>query len=506
MTESQPGQGHAIASTRRSTRVRPGDVDPRSPSGRPLRRTKILATLGPATDAPGVLEQMVAAGLDAVRINCAYDGPEQWAARARLTRETAGAAGRPIAVLADLAGPKLRLPGDVTPREVAAGETVVFSPDGAAGGAVACRWPELATAVEPGRSDIVIGDGTPRLRVASVRADGCVECVVTRAGLIAPRKGFFVTYATGGAASLTPKDLEDLDAVCAIGVDLVALSFVRTAADVRRLRQELEARGSRARVVAKIEKVEACAGLGEILHVSDGVMVARGDLGVEAGVARVPVLQKEIIHRATTEGKLVVTATQMLESMVEKAEPTRAEAADVANAVLDGTSALMLSGETTVGRHPVAAVAAMAEIAVQAEGADRPYHLDIEASQTSVSEAVLQSAAHLSEQLDAAALVIPTTTGGAARAVAKYRPSRPIVAICTDPLVRDQLALEWAVMPATIDDAPDAMDALVERSIDRAVEVVGLQAGETVVVTSGRRVATAGSTNLIQVLRLTAEG
>jgi len=477
-------------------------TQPRTPTGAHLRRTKILATLGPSTDPPGVLEAMIAAGLDAVRINCAYDGPEEWERRVDRTRAAAAEAGRTVAVLADLAGPKLRLPRGVVEREVSPGEEVVFSPDDAADGAVACAWPELTAAVVPGRSEILIGDGTPRLRVTEARADGCVAAVVTRGGRIAPRKGFFVTFATGGAASLTEKDLVDLDAVCAFAPEFVALSFVRTAEDVRRLRHELGLRDSRARVVAKIEKVEACVGLAEILLVADGVMVARGDLGVEAGVARVPVLQKEIIHRATLDGKLVVTATQMLESMVDKPEPTRAEAADVANAVFDGTSALMLSAETTVGRHPIAAVAAMAEIAVQAELADRPYHLDIEASQATVSESVLQSAAHLAEQLDAAALVIPTTSGGAARAVAKYRPSRPVVALCLDGVVRGQLALEWGVVPTLLDEETPTVERLVEVSVDRARQAVGLRDGDTVVVTSGRRIATTGSTNLIQVLRL----
>lgn len=471
---------------------------------RPLRRTKILATLGPSTDAPGVLEAMVSAGLDAVRINCAYDGPDTWRERVRRTRDVAERMGRPLAVLADLCGPKLRLPTTAPVREVARDETVLFSPAEVAGdGAVPCDWHELPTAVVPGSSEIVIGDGTPRLRVTGVGEDGTVEAVCVRAGRLGPRKGLFVTYATGGGASLTPDDIAALDAVCAIGVDLVALSFVRSAADVRALRAELDARGSTARVVAKIEKVEACHGLGEILHVADGVMVARGDLGVEAGVARVPVLQKQIIHRATTEGKLVVTATQMLESMIENAEPTRAEATDVANAVLDGTSALMLSGETTVGRHPVAAVEAMAEIAVQAEQADRPYHLDIEATQATTSESVLQSAAHLAEQLDAAALVVPTTTGGSARAVAKYRPSRPVVALCTRRGVRDQLALEWGVFPEMLDDAPQTTGDLVEASMEKAVRFIGLATGDTVVVSSGTRVGTTGSTNIIQVRRVT---
>ena len=256
--------------------------------------------------------------------------------------------------------------------------------------------------------------------------------------------------AVSSRAALTDKDLADLDVAAEIGADFVALSFVRSAADVAALRTELQQRGSRARIIAKIEKLEAVENLAEIVAASDGVMVARGDLGVEAGVEDVPLLQKRIIRRATAGGKLVVTATQMLESMLSAAEPTRAEASDVANAVLDGTSALMLSGETAIGSHPIQAVQAMAAIAQRAQEA-QSYALDIPTVEQDNAEAVLRSAAHLAQQIDAAALVIPTTTGGSARAAAKCRTPRPILALARDEVVARQLALEWGVVPATLE-------------------------------------------------------
>ena len=469
------------------------------------RRTKILATLGPSTDRPGVLEQMVDAGLDAVRINCAYDTPEKWAERVTRVRGAARVAGKALSVLADLSGPKLRLPEDTATRDVAVGEELLFTGDRAREGAVTSGWAGLPEAVDPARSEIVIGDGTPRLRVTGVE-DGAVRAVCTRGGRMAARKGFYVTFATGGAGTLDADDLRDLDAVTAIGVDFVALSFVRTAADVRRLRDELNRRGSKARMIAKIEKVEAVGGLDEILEVADGVMVARGDLGVEVGVARVPTLQKEVIHRATTQGKLVITATQMLESMITNPEPTRAEATDVANAVLDGTSAVMLSGETTVGRHPIDAVKAMAEIAEVAEAADRPFHLDIGAEPQTVPEAVIQSAVHMAEQLDAAAILIPTTTGGSARAAAKYRPSRPVLALCQDTLVYNQLGLEWGVVPGMLPDGLETPDQLINGTLAGGRKQLGLTDDDLVVLTYGQRVSKPGSTNLILVRRLADGG
>lgn len=451
-----------------------------------VRRTKILATLGPSTDPPGRLDDLVAAGMDGGRINCAHDGPEQWRERAAALRAAAERARRPLALLIDLAGPKMRLGGAVRGREVARGERVTFScGDEAPDGAVPVAWPDFSDAVTVGRSEIVIGDGTPRLTVLDADPGaGVVVARCERPGAIGPRKGVFVTYVQTPTGTFGAKDLEDLGVGVELGADLVALSFVRSGQDVRRLRGALHALGSHARVIAKIEKVEAFEALAEITDVSDGVMVARGDLGVEAGVARVPLMQKEVIRGAETTGKLVITATQMLESMVAQPEPTRAEATDIANAILDGTSAVMLSGETTVGRYPVEAVAAMAEIAREAErGA--PLSLDVRAPVASRSEAVMQSAVHLAQQVGAVALVVYTISGGAVRAAAKYRPRLPVIALSEDESVRRQLALEWGVVPAAMPARPSSAEDHRELMLERAREVGGLSAGDVVVLAYG---------------------
>lgn len=465
-----------------------------------VRRTKILATLGPATDAPGVLDEMVAAGLDGGRINCGHDEPARWRARARALRAAARRSERPLALLVDLAGPKLRLGADVAPRRVAVGERVTFSgAERAPDGAVAAGWPDLAEAVTVGRSEIVIGDGTPRLAVVGARPEGGVvvaRCI--RPGLLAPRKGIFVTYANSPASTLSESDLADLAVAAEMDADFVALSFVRSGQDVRRLRGAIDALGSEARVVAKIEKVEAWEALDEIVDVSDGVMVARGDLGVEAGVARVPLIQKDVIQRAAAQGKLVITATQMLESMVENPEPTRAEASDVANAILDGTSALMLSGETAAGRYPVEAVRAMAEIAVEAErGA--PYSLEIGAPVLGWPEAVMQAGVLLARQVSAAALVVSTVGGGAARAAAKYRPELPVIALSEDRRVRRRLALEWGVVPGRLTPRPATVEAHATLLLRRAAEVGGLSSGQVVVLAYGPPRAGPGATSHLEV-------
>jgi pyruvate kinase len=451
-----------------------------------LRRTKILATLGPSTDPPGRLDELVAAGMDGGRINCAHEGPDEWRRRAAELRAAAERAGRPLALLVDLAGPKMRLGGDVRPRQVTLGEHVVFSCDDLApSGAVSVAWPDLADAVTVGRSEIVIGDGTPRLAVLEARAaEGIVVARCERPGAVGPRKGIFVTYVQTPAASFGEKDMADLGVAVEMGADLVALSFVRSGQDVRRLRGALESLGGHARVIAKIEKVEAFEALPEIVDVSDGVMVARGDLGVEAGVARVPLMQKEVIRASETAGKLVITATQMLESMITQPEPTRAEAADIANAILDGTSAVMLSGETTVGAYPVEAIRAMADIAREAErGA--PFSLDIRTPVVSRPEAVMQAAVHLAHQVSAVALIVSTVSGGAARAAAKYRPRLRVIALTEDETVRNQLALEWGIVPGWLPPRAATIEMHRATMIDRAREVGGLSSGDVVVLAYG---------------------
>ena len=451
-----------------------------------VRRTKILATLGPSTDPPGLIDELVAAGLDGGRINCAHDTPDRWRARAAELRAASERAGRPLALLFDLAGPKMRLGSAVRARQVTQGEIVTFAAgDTAPDGAIPVVWPALADAVSVGRSEIVIGDGTPRLTVIEAnRPDGLVLARCDRPGTIGPRKGIFATYVSTQSPALGERDLADLAVAVELEADIVALSFVRSGQDVRRLRGALDALGSHARVIAKIEKVEAVDAIDEIVDVSDGVMVARGDLGVEAGVARVPLMQKAVIRRGGLDGKLVITATQMLESMISQPEPTRAEATDVANAILDGTSAVMLSGETTVGRYPVEAVRAMAEIAIEAEKGPL-LSLVVTAPVANRAEAVMQSAVHLAHQVKAMALIVSTVSGGAARAAAKYRPRLRVIALSEDARVRNQLALEWGVVPALLPAHERTLELHRITLMERAKEVGGLSPGDVVVLAYG---------------------
>jgi pyruvate kinase len=278
--------------------------------------------------------------------------------------------------------------------------------------------------------------------------------------------------------------------------DFVALSFVRSGADMQALRDLLREHGSEARTIAKVEKVEGYERLDEVIAASDAIMVARGDYGVEAGVARVPLMQKDTIVRATQAGKLVITATHMLESMVSSSEPTRAEAADVANAVIDGTSAVMLSAETSVGAHPVQAVLAMGQIAEAAEEAPLIRGAAHQVEPSGPDAAVMHAAINLADDVDACALIVPTATGGTVRACAKYRHRRPIIALAHHQRVANQLALEWAVRPTTMDVA-GSVDELIDAALERARDFAGLQPGWLAVLTAGRRTGTPGATNLI---------
>lgn len=455
------------------------------------RRTKIVATLGPATDADGVLDRLIAAGLDCARLNCSHGSEEDLRRRAAAVRAAAERAGRPIGLLFDLQGPKLRLAGSIEERAVEVGDEVTFGPGG-----IAVEFDKFA-ALMTDRSQLVIGDGVPRFAVERIDGDDVVARAVSP-GPIAPRKGINVTYARPELPAITDKDKADLAVAAELGADFVALSFIRSAADIKQLRELAAEHGSQAKLIAKVEKIEAYEALDEIIEASDGLMVARGDYGVEAGVARVPLMQKDTIRRATQQGKFVITATQMLESMIQAPEPTRAEATDVANAVIDGTSAVMLSAETSVGAYPVEAVKAMAEIALAAEetpvihGAARPVRTGM------TGEAVMRAAVELADELDAAALIVPSSTGGAARACAKYRRRRPIIALAHQPGVANQLTLEWGVYPTDMATA-ETVTKMIEQALVVARDYAGLESGARVVLTAGRRTGTPGATNLVMV-------
>jgi pyruvate kinase len=461
------------------------------------RRTKIVATLGPATDKPEILDRLVAAGADCARLNCSHGGHDDLRRRAAAVREAAERAERPLGLLVDLQGPKLRLASSVAQRPVGIGESVVFCGDPAAadGDCVPVDFAAFASLVTE-RSEIVIGDGVPRLAVQ--RVDGArVVARVLSPGPLAPRKGINVTFARPELPAITEKDVADIAVAAELAADFVALSFVRSAADMHELRDRLRGHGCDARLIAKVEKVEAYEHLDEIIAASDGVMVARGDYGVEAGVARVPLMQKDTIRRATQAGKLVITATQMLESMIQAPEPTRAEVADVANAVIDGSSAVMLSAETSVGEYPVEAVLAMAQIAEAAEEAPEIQGRARQVAHDTPAGAVFRAAVELAEEVDASALIVPTSTGGGPRACSKYRRRRPILALADTPRVACQLTLEWGVHPTSMPTV-ETVDELIESALVRGRDHGGLPSGARVVLTAGRA-GMPGATNLIMV-------
>ena len=464
------------------------------------RRTKIVCTIGPASSSSEMLDRLVEAGMDAARLNFSHGTHETHAERARLIREAQERAGRPLALIADLQGPKLRigeLPGTVT---LASGDEVYLSGDGTGEpGDLPVSPPVLAEILAPGQ-DVLIDDGLVHLKVEEVAA-GRARCKVAVGGRVDAHKGVNVPGATIPIPSLTDKDLSDLEFALTLGVDYVALSFVRSANDIRGLRELLHTAGSSALVIAKIEKAEALEELEAIISASDAVMVARGDLGVEIGPAAVPLVQKRIILSALAHGKPSITATQMLESMIHHADPTRAEASDVANAVLDGTSALMLSGETAVGDFPHESVVYMDRIACAVEPSLQPRHELARGGDglfPTVGEAMSNAACDIAEVLGAVAILVPTYSGRTASAVARHRPQRPIVAATHKRYALQQLAIEWGVVPAEIEECEN-VEHLWSRTLDAARATGIVVPGDRVVITAGTAVNVPGTTNVIKV-------
>ncbi|MGI8479882.1 MAG: pyruvate kinase, partial [Gaiellaceae bacterium] len=408
------------------------------------------------------------------------------------------ALGRPLALIADLQGPKLRIGELSEPVELEVGDSVVVADEGSARVDDLPVAPAVLGSVLARGQDVLVDDGHVRLRVERVEGNRAV-CRVITGGIVEPHKGVNVPGVPLPVPSLTEKDLEDLDFALGLGVDYVAQSFVRSRADVAALRAKLETAGSQAWVIAKIELQEAVAAIEEILDEADAVMIARGDLGVEVGAADVPLLQKRIILAALERGKPAITATQMLESMVHRPEPTRAEASDVANAILDGTSAVMLSAETAIGEYPVEAVETMAKIALAVEPSLGYRHQLPGASEApTVGRAMSNAACDLAEALGAKAILVPTFTGRTASAVARLRPRRPIVALTHVVTSLQHMAIEWGVTPLEIPESSD-VDDLWRRSIESARNAGIVDAGDRVVLTAGTAVNIPGSTNVIKV-------
>jgi len=469
-----------------------------------LRRTKIVCTLGPATSSEHGIRALLEAGADVLRLNFSHSDREEHRATIRRIRAVSASMGREVAILQDLGGPKIRLgelPGGE--RLLGAGERVELAPEpDVPDGALGVSYPYLLDDVSEG-DRILLADGLVELEVVSRRDDRLV-CEVLVAGAVSSHKGVNLPGTTLRVASFTDKDRADLEVGLAEGVDIVALSFVRHEDDLAPVRAMISGRDAPPLVVAKIEKPQAVERLCQILVAVDGVMVARGDLGVEMPTEEVPLIQKRIIREARRAAKPVITATQMLRSMVDNPRPTRAEATDVANAILDGTDAVMLSEETAIGRWPVEAVSMLDRIARRTESeldSTAPMREPPADSLPVDAAAISRAACLLAHDLEAAAIVATTTSGSTARLVSRLRPRAPILALTPSVAVQRQLALSWGVVPDRIPGFEDIESAFVVAR-RRCLEVGLAARGDRIVATAGLPLHEAGTTNVIRVLNV----
>ncbi len=465
------------------------------------RRTKIVCTLGPATLKREQIEQLARAGMDVVRLNFSHGDYAQHARAITDVRAVEQKLGRPLGILQDLSGPKLRigeLPGGEI--ELRAREEVSLSLEPTpAPGRLPLPMPEVIRSLTEGQR-VLLGDGLIELIVlGKKRAE--VRCRVKVGGTLRSHQGLHTPDAKLPISTVTAKDLADLRFGLKHGVDWIAMSFVRSAEDLKPLRRVIERSGKSVPLMAKIEKHEAIEHLPEIIAAVDGVMVARGDLGIELPLDRVPVLQKKIIQCCNAAGKPVVTATQMLETMIENPRPTRAEVSDIANAVLDGTDAVMLSGETAIGRYPVEAVKVMAQVATRSEATFDYAARLAESSQWpchTVTDGISQATVTLAHDLGARAIITATSTGHTALMVAMHRPERPIIAVTPDVATQRQLTISWGVYPLVAPRGRNT-DELIVNAMSRAKTMGLLKEGDVVVVTAGVPAGIAGRTNLIKV-------
>lgn len=469
-----------------------------------MRKTKIVATLGPSSFDKNTISDMIDAGMNVVRLNFSHGTHEQHGKIIDLVRELADEKGVCVSILQDLCGPKIRL--GTLPEEgikILPGETCVLaSEEHAAEGVIPVQYDTLAQDLVIG-DRILLADGAMDVMVEDIEGNN-VKCKVLNGGTLFTKKGVNIPTSNLSVKAFTDKDRDDLHFGLSKGVDIVALSFVRGASDLHEIRGILDKDKNKPLLIAKIEKPQAVKNLGEILETVDGVMVARGDLGVEMSLYEVPVIQKQIIRHARTEGKIIITATQMLKSMVTNYRPTRAECTDVANAIFDGTCAVMLSEETASGEYPVEAVSVMDRIARFTEG-NVQYKLDLRSeehiSDKTVAWAVGRSAGWLAKDLDVKLIVAYTNSGLTARSVARFRPECPILGLTPKLSTFRKMNLSWGVIPGLCDDYKDA-EEMFARAADMAVSVGLAEKGDKIVITSGVPIGVQGSTNLIRVYEI----
>lgn len=470
-----------------------------------MRRTKIVCTIGPASSSEECIKQLIQAGMNVARLNFSHGTHEEHAEKISLIRKLSKELRHPIGILQDLSGPKIRA-GKIekgivnlepkqtfvfTTREVPGDEKEVTLP-----------YPEFVEQVKRG-STIFVDDARLQFRVES-KTDTDIVTSVVIGGELSSRKGVSVPGTTISTQSASEKDLNDLEFGLKHGVDWVALSFVRTPADRKPLDDVMSRVGIRRPILAKVERPEAVASIDKIIDAFDGIMIARGDLGIELPIYDVPMIQKRIIRKCNDAAKPVITATQMLDSMISNARPTRAEVTDVANAILDGTDATMLSGETAAGAFPVETTQMMAKIATSTENSDRYLNCmkdKINHSEKTITEAIGQATADLSSDLDVKAVITCTATGTTSRLVSKYRPSVPIIAAASRPEAVGQLTLSSGVHPISVPET-ESTDELIYVAVRSAKDAGLVESGDTVVVTAGVPVGLPGNTSLIRVMRV----
>ncbi|MDF2520139.1 MAG: pyruvate kinase [Clostridia bacterium] len=468
-----------------------------------MRRTKIICTIGPASENEEMLIQLINGGMNVARLNFSHGSHEEHKKRIDTIKKIRQQLNKPVAIMLDTKGPEVRLGsfkgGNA---EIKAGDRFILTTEDIAGDNTRCSitYKELPGEVKPG-TRILIADGLIELRVVD-KTNTDVICEVVNGGALSDRKNVNIPGATSKLPAITEKDISDLKFGIESEIDIIAASFIRKAADVIQIRRILEENnGSYIRIISKIENQEGVDNADEILAVSDGLMVARGDLGVELPAEEIPLTQKMLIKKANEAGKPVITATQMLDSMIRNPRPTRAEVTDIANSILDGTDAIMLSGETAAGKYPLEAVKTMATIAERTEF-DLDYRrysssIDYKADIT-VASAISHASCTTAYELGAAAIITPTQSGSTPRMVSKFRPKAPIIAATFDERVRRQLSLSFGVHSVLIKPT-DNTDDLIEQSVNQAIANEYIGSGDLVVITAGVPAGVAGTTNLIKV-------
>jgi len=470
-------------------------------SGESMRRTKIVCTLGPTSEEKAVIVSLVRAGMNVARLNMSHSTHQMHEKSIALIREIANELNTPIGILADLQGPKIRV-GTLKEKVILEpGQQFILTTRDVPGNAIAVSvsLKELPESVHKGQV-ILLDDGLLELVVDEVENTDIYTTVV-RGGELKDHKGINLPNASVKTSSITQKDISDLEFAIKHNVDMVALSFVRSAQDVVQLRSIMEEFGGSIPIISKIEKHEAVTNIDDIIAASYGIMVARGDLGIEIPIEQVPIVQKMIIEKCNQQAKPVITATQMLDSMIRNPIPTRAEATDVANAVFDGTDALMLSGETAFGQYPVEAVATMAKIAQYAEDSVM-YKATMEErkiyTRSIITDAIAFSASESAKTLGADCIITATQSGYTARKISKYKPQIPVIAVTTNKKVMNQLALSYGVVPVQIKHCED-INTLVDEALNTCKQKELIHNGDLLIITAGILAGVTGGTNVLRV-------